>query len=116
MQANTNDNAALIEWEHVGREYGFNGTQAIIDHPEHGRLMITDGFGGIDSLDGGAVRWRHGMVMQLHPGDTFDSLRDAPWNDYMDLFDAVIKGCDDSRPVLNWYGKTIGHLAAQVGL
>lgn len=106
----------LVEIESVGREYGFNGTQAIIDHPEHGRLFITDGFGGIDTLHRGSVRWTHGMAIKLQPADTLDSLRAQPWNDYMDLFDAILHGLDDRRPVMQWYGVVIKNLAAQAGL
>ena len=106
----------LIEMENVGREYGFDGTQAIVDHPEHGRLLLTDGFGGMGDLRGGAVRWEHGLVVKLLPGDTLDGLRDAPWNEFCDTFDAVIKGYDDSRPVLNWHGPVVAALAAQAGL
>lgn len=106
----------LIEWENVGREYGFDGTQAIIDHPEHGRLLIVDGYGGQDSLSGGSVRWRHGMAIKLQASDTLDSLREAPWNDFVNLIDGVLAGYDDSRPVLDWYGSVIESLAKQAGL
>lgn len=108
--------AKLIELENVSREYGLDGTVAIINHPEHGRLFIADGFGGQDSLDGGSVRWRHGMAIKLQPDDTLDSLRNTPWNDYCDLIDAMLKGHDDSRPVLDWHGPVIESLAKQAGL
>jgi len=108
--------AQLIEKESVGREYGFDGMHAIIDHPIHGRLWIMDGFGGVDTLKGGAVRWAHGMAVKLQPGDTLQSLKETPWNDYCALGDAVINAYDDTRPVLNWHGKVIQNLAAQTGL
>lgn len=106
----------LVEWEHVAREYGFNGTQAIFDHPKHGRLFITDGYGGENTMSGGSVRWRHGMAIKLLAGDTLDSLRETPWNDYGDLYDAVINGYDDTRPVMDWHGPVIEALANQVSL
>ena len=114
---NTNQNtASLVEWENVAREYGFDGTQAIIDHPVHGRLFICDGYGGQDTPNGGTVRWRHGMAIKLQAGDTLDSLRSSPWNDFGDLFDAVLSGYDDTRPVMEWHGPVIEALANQVGL
>ena len=92
------------------REYGMGGMIAIVDHPAHGRLLIADGYGGEDQIRGGAVRWEHGMVAQLQPGDTLAHL-DADWNGKVTLMDAVRHGHDDSRPVLDWHGRAIAALA-----
>lgn len=107
----------IVESEQVERDYGFKGTQMIIDHPNRGRLMLCDGFGGMDSLDGGAVRWRHGMAVQLRTGDTFESLRaeikeafEHPGQHLGPLFSGVM----DGREVLPWSGSAIEAMAEAV--
>lgn len=92
--------ARLIEFENVPRDYGMTGTNAIVESEDGNRYLIQDGFGGIDTLRGGAVRWQHGMVVQLQPTDTLESLRAGEWNELTSLWDAVTHGYDDSRPVL----------------
>jgi len=75
------------------------GNNAIVEQ-DGNRYLICDAFGGIDTLRGGAVRWDHGMVIQLQATDTLESLRCTAWNDELTLLDAVLHGCDDSRPIL----------------
>lgn len=106
----------LVEKEDVTREYGFPGVNAIIDHQEHGRLLICDGFGGTDTLYGGAVRWSHGMAVKLLSADTLDSLKKTPWNDNISVFVAAISGHDDQRPVLGWRGSQVELVADSAGL
>lgn len=106
----------LIEKREVTRDYGFDGIDAIVDHPTHGRLLIMDGFGGTDTLKGGAVRWEHGMAIKLQDGDTIDGLINGEWNDYTTLMGAVIAGHDDSRPILEWDGDMVESVAKSVGL
>ena len=89
----------LIEAEKVERDYGFTGTNAIVES-DGKRLLICDGFGGMDSLQGGAVRWRHGMAIELKPEDTIESLRAGEWNETTTHWDAVIHGRDKDRPIL----------------
>jgi len=105
----------VFEKRDVTRDYGLAGVEAIIEHPTAGRLLIADGFGGTDSLAGGAVRWRHGLACRLWPDDTFDVL-DQPWNAGTSLADAVTAGHDNDRPVLDWSGRTIASVAAIAGL
>lgn len=105
--------AKLIESENVERDYGMRGTNAIVE-VDGKRLLICDAFGGIDSLDGGAVRWRHGVMIQLQSSDTLESLRAGKWNESVCLWDAVTHGHDDSRPILT--GESIADLAAIAGL
>lgn len=93
--------AKLIERESVDRQFGFSGTNAIVEIDDCHRLLVCDGFGGIDSLEGGTVRWRHGAVYGLQPSDTFESLRAGEWNEHETLWDAVIHGHDGLRPVLD---------------
>ncbi|ELA9292952.1 hypothetical protein QUO15_004414 [Vibrio parahaemolyticus] len=106
----------LIEKEHVIRDYGFSGINAIIDHPKYGRLLLRDGYGGEGSIQGGAVRWRHGIALKLKAEDTLDSLKNTHWNDETSLFFAVINGYDDQRPVQDWDGIIIKNIAKSVGL
>jgi hypothetical protein len=98
----------LIEKRTVTREYDFQGTDAIIYHPKLGRLLIKDAFGGMGQLRGGAVRWEHGMAIQLKPDDSFESLRD--------LLGMVLAGYDPERPVLEWDGRAVESLAKSLSL
>lgn len=107
--------AIIIEQRSVERDYGFRGVEAIVEHEKHGRLLVCDGFGGKDSLRGGAVRFEHGMVCKLLDDDTFEQL-DADWNDYTTVNSAVQSGYDGSRPVLDWSGHVIAGLAKSCGL
>jgi hypothetical protein len=109
---------AVIELESVERDYGMAGTIAIVESPEHGRLLIEDGFGGIDSLQGGSVRWKHGMAVKLQPGDTLESLRQIdPSFQYETSYYEAMKNClDPSRPILPWEGYVIENVAKACGL
>jgi hypothetical protein len=86
----------------------------VIDHPEHGRLLLVEGFGGTDSLRGGAYRWEHGAVCRLRPDDTLDGLRAGAWNEQVTLLGAVLAGHDESRPVLEWRGDEIQAIVDQI--
>ncbi len=90
----------LIEAINVKRNYDFDGTEAIIDHPDLGRLLIVDAYGGEGSLHGGAVRWRHGMALMQRDTDTFDSLKNESWNGDTTLYDAVLGAHDETRSLL----------------
>jgi hypothetical protein len=105
--------AKLIEMESVERDYQFKGTDAIVETDAGKRLLIRDAFGGIDTLEGGAVRWRHGFAVELQPTDTLESLKTEMWNDETSLFHAVINAFDDSRPLL---GIDPTNLAKSAGL
>lgn len=105
----------VIESDHVERDYGFRGTDAVIEHPTHGRLLLSDGYGELGNR-GGKVRWEHGTAVKLQPGDTLGSLRSTEWNDWMNLFSAVKTGCDESRPVLDWSGDMVAAVAKSAGL
>jgi len=106
----------IVEKETLERAYGFQGVQAIIDHDKHGRLLVLDGFGGMDTLQGGAVRFRHGMVIRLKNTDTLSNLKNQNWNNHESLLSAVLQGCDDDRPVLDWSGSMVSKLAESIGL
>lgn len=104
-----------ITWE---GDYGFERTAAIIDHKKHGRILITDGFGGMDQLCGGMVRWSHGMAIKLQPMDaSIDELENKMWNYHMTLLEAILAGQDETRPILlNIHPMALGNIAKSVGL
>lgn len=105
----------LIEKETVERDYGFTGTNAIIEH--NGELwLICDGFGGQDSLEGGCVRWKHGMAYRLQAGDTIVSLHAGEWNETTDHWTALVNGYDDDRPMMMVNGYAIESIAKKLGL
>lgn len=104
----------IVESREVERDYGFRGVDAIVEHPKHGRLMLCDGYGGVDTLSGGAVRWRHGAVYTLQPADTFAAL-DAPYNDTTTVLQAMRAGYGDRAP-LDWDGAAIEGMAEAAGL
>lgn len=106
----------VIEQRPIERDYEMQGVQAIIDHPTHGRLLIEDGFGGMDTLEGGAVRWEHGGVIKLKANDTLSSMENESWNDHCDLLSVVLMGRDDERPVMEWDGFVIRSVAESFGL
>lgn len=106
----------VIETERVAGEYDMPKTVAVIEHPKHGRLYMAQGFGGMDTLAGGAVRWRHGLVAKLQPADTLDSLRSEPWNEHNSAYQAMLAGYDDSRPILDWDGQVVASVAETAGL
>lgn len=101
----------LVEQKSVERDYGFLGTQAIIESEKHGRLFIEDGFGGMDSLAGGQVRWRHGMARKISEVDTIDSLTKLQLMKSGFPFRQI-----DNLSPLPWDGFMIEKLARSVGL
>jgi len=104
----------LIESQSVTRDYGMSGTEAVVESNDGQRYLICDGFGGVDDLRGGAVRWEHGIVVKLQPDDTLECLKSKQWNDIVTLWQAVTQGHDDSRPVLE--GITPTAMAKACGL
>lgn len=105
----------LVDYESVERDYGFDGVNAIVEHPEHGLLLVCDGYGEED-IAGGAVRWRHGLVAKLQPGDTLDGLHDETNDQGVEALELVVKGYDDKRPVLQWPAVAIVSLAKALDL
>lgn len=115
MKTMTNE-IQIVDVEHGRGSYDMQLKRAIIDHPEHGRLYLTQAFGGMDTLAGGAIRWRHGIACRLRPGDTLNSLRGEAWNDIVSRMEAMEHGYDDERPVLDWSGSAIESVARKAGL
>lgn len=107
--------AIIISQRDIKHDYDTVGTEYIINHPKHGLILLTTGFGGIDTPSGGAVRFRHGMVISLRLGDNFDSFNRL-WNDTTSNYLAMTQGYDDARSVLNWSSAMIENLAKSLDL
>ena len=95
--------------------YGLACTRAIVGHPILGRLLITQGYGGDDTIHGGAVRWEHGAVVSLLPGDTLEGPL-QPFNDYVTILDRALSNYDDQRDVHWWGPKATTAFAKGLGL
>jgi hypothetical protein len=108
----------IVESRAVKRDYGFDGTEAIVDTEKHGRLLIMDGFGGMDELRGGTVRWEHGSVYQLQPGDTFETLdEDSDYSccgERLSRLRVVVEQSDPSRPWVDWSGHALAGFARKL--
>lgn len=105
----------LIEQQTHEGVYGLPHTVAIVEHPEQGRVLIAEGFGGMDDLSGGNYRWRHGVACQLQVTDTLDAL-DQARNECCTIIEAALSGHDPDRPLLNWSGDEITEVARAAGL
>lgn len=103
----------LIEKRTIEGMYEFAVEQMIIDTDKHGRILITEGYGGEDKMEGGQYRWKHGVAARLLPNDTFEVLI-GDWNDCTSVFEAVINGYDPDRPLLHdWTGHVIATVAGK---
>lgn len=100
----------LIESTRVEADYGMLCTLAIVEDEVRGRLFLREGYGGEDSLQGGAIRWRHGLAIRIQPADTLESLRDP--DGYLNM----VQGFDVERPVLALDGRELERIAEQAGL
>jgi len=106
---------AIIEQRTRRAGYDMPQTMAILEHPAHGRIYITQGFGGMYALEGGKYRWRHGGAARVLPTDTLYSL-----DGYVDIgvsvADDAIAGFDSARPALGWDGNVLDRVARAAGL
>ena len=100
----TANEVTVLEKRSVVRDYGIEGTEAIVIKDGE-KLLLTDGFGGQDDLRGGSVRWCHGMAVKLKAEDTFQIL-DAEFNVYL----------DPERPLLLLSGRQVEAIAKKAGL
>lgn len=105
---NEKKDVKLVEKREVKRDYGFVGVNVIVDHIDHGRLLVVDGFGW-QELQGGRVRWEHGMVYQLKKNDTLDSL-------YRISMNTIFNGYDAARQPLAIEGITATTIATALKL
>ena len=104
----------VLEQESVERDYGFRGTNAIVETSDGTRFLIQDGYGGEHQLRGGQVRWDHGLVIQLLHQDTLESLHSGAWNDTTTHWIAMVHGYDPERPIMENHNPAL--MAKQAGL
>lgn len=104
----------VVEKRSVERAYGMTGTEAIIIKDGQ-KMFVCDGFGGVDDLCGGAVRWRHGMAIRLKSDDTFSTL-DADYNAHMSVLGLALTDSDPERPMLPLDRFHIEAIAKKAGL
>jgi hypothetical protein len=109
-------NVKLIESQTVTREYGFTGINAIIEHPDYGRILIMDGYGGEGTMAGGCVRWFHGAAYHLLKNDSLKSLQSTMINEDVSTFEALIHGYDSKRDPICVHGRIIASMAKDAGL
>ena len=106
----------VIETRSENGAYAMNCKSAIIDHPKHGRLYISQEFGGMHTLAGGKYRWSSGIVIKLLADDTFQSLSNKMYNETETVLNAATNACCDDRPILEWDGNMIDSVASAAGL
>lgn len=99
----------LIEKRAQEGRYGMTTESMILETNTHGRLLISDGWGG-DALNGECYRWRQGFAIQLKADDTFAAL-DKNWNESMSTIATAMDGYDPERPILDWPGHAIDAIA-----
>lgn len=99
------------QWHVIDRK-SYNGPysmqgERIIAAKGNKRYLLTTGYGGGQTVRGGAMRWDHGVVVQLLPKDTLHSLSQTPEGDINSVMDRALAGADPARPVLNIDPRTI---------
>jgi len=104
----TKTKPAIVEVDRRSGAYEMIQERAIIDHPKYGRILISEAWGGMDDIRGGAYRYSDGFACQLKPSDTFDVLR-AEEEKYGGPLDEI-------RDRLEWSGMIIYKVAKSVGL
>jgi len=102
----------VVEFRTQDGSYDFTFDQMIVDHKDHGRLLISQGWGG-DHVNGEQYRWQHGVIAKIHDDDTFAEL-DKDWNPLTTTIDAVLQGQDKDRPILQWTGDSIYNIATSL--
>jgi len=105
----------ILERRDLPGAYDMLRRVAILEHPQFGRLLIAEGWGGLDSLSGGAYRWRHGFLAQLRPTDTLDLL-ESEGDEACSIMRRVLAGEDASRRLFDWDGVVIDQMAQRAGL
>jgi len=76
MTTTTTKKNKLIDSDSRRGAYHMIQARAIIQHHSHGRLLLVEGFGGTDTLEGGCYRWKHGTCYKISETDTLESLFD----------------------------------------
>lgn len=115
MSISVTTSTPVVEVREERGAYNIWCKSAVIEHPEHGRVYLTEGFGGLDAPEGATYRWRHGTACKLQPGDTMDSLETDRWNEHASILDVMLFDHDPSRPVVA-EGAEVARIAEAAGL
>jgi len=100
----------IIESDVNKAEYDIDCIRMIVENEKGERYYMQEGFGGMDTMSGGYVRWRHGLIIRIKQGETFSTF-EKMWNEGTTHRSAMLNGYDDERPVLEWSGHTIEKIA-----
>jgi hypothetical protein len=103
--------AKLIERNTLTGDYNLTKQAMIVEMSDGRRIYLIEGFGGMDSLEGGQNRWRHGAAVQILPTDTLDSLAEDSGEYHVTSYERMMHGYDEQRPVLDWDGSVIDRVA-----
>ena len=95
--------AKLIERDTQDGAYGMTAERMIITTESGQRVLLMQQFGGLNSMAGGAYRYRHGLALAVSERDTLASL-DA---EYARTGIPIAH----MRDVLEWDGATIERVA-----
>lgn len=79
--------------------------QAIVRNDATGRhILISEGWGGVDGIEGGAYRYSHGWAADIGSVESFGDL---------ELGSTELQSGDDN---LHWDGRAVSRVAESVGL
>ena len=103
IQADTNDGI-----------YDLPCTEMIVQLTDGRRIYLSEGFGGMSSLEGGQYRWRHGVAIAIQVTDTLESLHTDTKEYNCHSYERMMAGYDETRPILDWDGNVIDRVARSV--
>ena len=100
----------LIESDSRSGAYEMRQQRAIIQHHTEGRLLLVEGFGGMDSVEGGMYRWKHGSAYKITEADTLESIFSKHTESEFSDYDYI------RQNALEWSGHIIAKVAQSAGL
>lgn len=102
----------IVESRTLRGAYNIPYDEMIVDHPKHGRLYLSEGFGG-GTCEGQTYRWRHGFAAKIKSDDTFADLdRYQSDEDPMPIRIALAGGYPTpGRELLDWDGFIVKRVA-----
>lgn len=103
----------LVEQDEREGAYGMISQRMIVTDGKE-RVLLSDGYGGESTPNGGMYRWSHGVAVQLQPTDTLASIDAGEWSETVSLAEAIEGGYDPERPLLDWGGGATRNVASYV--
>jgi hypothetical protein len=104
----------MIETDTNDGIYNLPCTEMIVRLTDGRRVYLSEGFGGISSLEGGQYRWKYGIAIAIHETDTLETLHADTGEYNCDSYERMMAGYDETRPVLGWDGVIINGMALSV--